>query len=65
MTGDCSSATAKPSSLSLIANSKLRDSSDLAVLELLAQAGWRRSVGGSRASDSSKPSRPLAAILSG
>ena len=36
--GECSSAMAAPSSLSLITNSKLRDSSDLAVLELLAQA---------------------------
>ena len=35
--GECSSAMAAPSSLSLITNSKLRDSSDLAVLELLAR----------------------------
>jgi hypothetical protein len=33
--GECLSATAAPSSLSLIASPELHDSSDLAVLELL------------------------------
>ncbi len=39
MIGECSSATAAPSSLSLIANFKLQDISDLAGLELLAYPG--------------------------
>jgi hypothetical protein len=62
--GEFSSAMAAPSSLSLITNSKLRDSSDLAVLDY-----WPRRLaafsGGSSASDSSKPSGSLAVILSG